>query len=56
MDCYLNIHFINLNYFHFINIAQLNEIRKSSMARLLCDNSNHVQSIQPQAFLRVSPK
>jgi len=33
---------------------QLAEIQKASIARLLCDNSNHVQSIQPSGFIRVS--
>ncbi|KAG4075838.1 hypothetical protein HA402_003664 [Bradysia odoriphaga] len=34
--------------------SQLSEIRKASIARLICDNSNHIGSIQPKAFLRVS--
>ncbi|XP_055378911.1 peroxidase-like [Condylostylus longicornis] len=34
--------------------AQLAEIRKASMARLLCDNGNHISSMQPAAFLLVS--
>lgn len=34
--------------------AQLAEIQKASISRLLCDNSNHVQSIQPSGFIRVS--
>lgn len=33
---------------------QLGEIRKSSMARLFCDNGNHIEQMQPAAFLRVS--
>uniref|UniRef100_A0A1A9W584 Peroxidase n=1 Tax=Glossina brevipalpis TaxID=37001 RepID=A0A1A9W584_9MUSC len=33
---------------------QLAEIRKASMARLLCDNGNSVESMQPKAFLQVS--
>jgi hypothetical protein len=33
---------------------QLNELRKSSMARLFCDNGNNIEQIQPAAFLRVS--
>ncbi|XP_061391455.1 peroxidase [Musca vetustissima] len=34
---------------------QLAEIRKASMARLLCDNANNIQSMQQKAFLLVSP-
>lgn len=33
---------------------QLNEIRKSTMARLFCDNGNNIEQMQRQAFLRVS--
>uniref|UniRef100_A0A1A9V505 Peroxidase n=1 Tax=Glossina austeni TaxID=7395 RepID=A0A1A9V505_GLOAU len=33
---------------------QLAEIRKASMARLLCDNGNSIESMQPKAFLQVS--
>ncbi|XP_045467733.1 peroxidase isoform X2 [Harmonia axyridis] len=35
-------------------LDQLNEIRKSSIARLLCDNSKDVKSMQPRAFERIS--
>lgn len=41
-------------FFCLINTGQLIELKKASMARLMCDNSNHVNSIQPQAFRRVS--
>ncbi|EAT42428.1 AAEL006014-PA [Aedes aegypti] len=33
---------------------QLAEIRKASMARIFCDNGNHVTSMQPKAFWRPS--
>ncbi|XP_075148050.1 peroxidase [Haematobia irritans] len=33
---------------------QLVELRKASIARLLCDNGIKIQSMQPKAFLRVS--
>lgn len=34
--------------------GQLIELKKASIARLMCDNSNHVHNIQPSAFRRVS--
>lgn len=40
--------------FDYYSIGQLIELKKASIARLMCDNSNHVNSIQPQAFRRVS--
>lgn len=49
----LKIHFVNYLY---IMTAQLNEIRKASVARLMCDNSNHIQSIQPKGFLTTSKR
>ncbi|KAL0850705.1 hypothetical protein ABMA28_006649 [Loxostege sticticalis] len=30
--------------------SQLNEVRKTSIARLICDNGDQVEEIQPQAF------
>uniref|UniRef100_A0A8D8HKF4 Peroxidase n=4 Tax=Culex pipiens complex TaxID=518105 RepID=A0A8D8HKF4_CULPI len=35
---------------------QLAEIRKASIARLFCDNGNHVTSMQPKAFWRPSSR
>lgn len=34
-------------------LEQLNEIRKSSISRLMCDNT-HIESIQPRGFERIS--
>ncbi|XP_068909964.1 peroxidase [Tenebrio molitor] len=33
---------------------QLNEIRKTSISRLLCDNGNHIEAMQPRGFERIS--
>ena len=35
---------------------QLQEIRKASIARIMCDNGNDIQMMQPRAFLRVAEK
>jgi len=37
-----------------IILVQLQELRKSSLARLLCDNSDDMALIQPLAFLKPS--
>ncbi|CAG9796273.1 unnamed protein product [Diatraea saccharalis] len=38
-----------------LTLPQLNEIRKSSTARLLCDNGDRVHEIQPRAILNPGP-
>lgn len=43
-----------LNY--IMVTAQLNEVRSTSIARLLCDNGESVEEIQPLALLNVSKK
>lgn len=35
---------------------QLQEIRKASIARIMCDNGNDIHMMQPRAFLRVADK
>nr|CAH7728344.1 unnamed protein product [Callosobruchus chinensis] len=37
-------------------LPQLNEIRKTSISRLLCDNGNSVRAMQPRGFERISPR
>lgn len=37
-----------------LNLAQLNEIRKASISRLICDNSHNVEAMQPRGFERIS--
>ncbi|CAH1099661.1 unnamed protein product [Psylliodes chrysocephalus] len=37
-----------------LNLDQLNEIRKTSISRLLCDNSYNVRAMQPRGFERIS--
>ncbi|XP_063893993.1 peroxidase [Helicoverpa armigera] len=40
---------------HSFNLDQLDEIRKTNMARFACDNADGIKYIQPQAFLNVRP-
>ncbi|XP_074029020.1 peroxidase [Leptinotarsa decemlineata] len=35
-------------------LEQLNEIRKSSISRLMCDNAHNVRAMQPRGFERIS--
>ncbi|XP_028982628.1 peroxidasin homolog [Diachasma alloeum] len=36
-------------------VGQLSEIRKSSMAKILCDNGDRLKKVQPRAFLLKDP-
>lgn len=57
-------HILNFKVFSFNfqpcivydNLEQLNEIRKSSVSRIFCDNSDDLHTIQPQGFLKISEK
>lgn len=35
-------------------LEQLKEIRKSSISRLLCDNGNQIENMQPRGFEKIS--
>ncbi|KAF5283070.1 hypothetical protein FQR65_LT14087 [Abscondita terminalis] len=35
-------------------LKQLNEIRKASMAKLLCDNGHNITTVQPFTFIKLS--
>jgi len=37
------------------SLSQLNEVRKTSMARIICDNTDEIDSIQPLAFKLQTP-
>ncbi|KAF9818017.1 hypothetical protein SFRURICE_016932 [Spodoptera frugiperda] len=41
--------------FHSFTLEQLEEIRRTSMARLACDNAEGIKYIQANAFLNVKP-
>lgn len=37
-------------------LEQLREIRKATVSRLLCDNGDHIQTMQPEGFRVISEK
>ncbi|KAI1290128.1 Peroxidase [Halotydeus destructor] len=46
----------NGNLLHSFSPEQLDEIRKSTMARIVCDNADTIDHMQPLAFLQSDPK
>jgi hypothetical protein len=45
-----NVNYLLLYIGIFSNLDQLHEIRGVSMARILCDNTDEIFSVQPLAF------
>lgn len=45
----------NANQPGSFTLQQLNEIRKSTISKILCDNGDKLNQIQPKAFLLEDP-
>jgi hypothetical protein len=43
-------------YSNFFVPEQVNEIRRGSISRLICDNADDVKSMQPRGFEQISHK
>ncbi|XP_046386027.1 uncharacterized protein LOC124155895 isoform X2 [Ischnura elegans] len=66
LSCLLGRHFVSLRkgdrYWYENDLPpssftreQLAEIRKTTLARLICDNSDEITEVQPKAFLHIDP-
>jgi len=54
LELLLCVYLVSDSFFHFEFVAQLQELRKISLARVICDNGDDTKVIQAHALLRPS--
>ena len=50
----LKLLFLQLKHVHALFSAQIKALRDANLARILCDNGDSIQLMQPLAFKKVS--